>query len=480
MIATEANGSSAGIKPDWRKLTFAEGIVPESTPDGNRLAFWLPGERADGFEHWERVNYLPNSEFAVECGICAAKAVSILTRRSARTTLLGKLFRRSKAEQSWVLPNGNQVEQCGDRRSDNLLVWKEDDNKSLDESWLKSRWPQSKRLDRIGNNLFLVSGVELPRPSSDEEHGIACPRTAAEYAVAQARLTGDQVKILTALADLGAVHVNEGSAEKAIAVLGEALQIAVQLGDKSRQADILGNMGYVTLLAKETRKALELFERSLVIAREAGDRFGEKAALERKGFAFSQMGDAVRAIDCFGQALTLARELGHRKHEADLLWYLAIPYAEIGRRDEALEYGQAAIDLMRKTRNPIADKYAEHLEKYRTGGTLTSGDDQGGLLGNAANYLGGSIIAGMWGQPGMQGPTEGPGLLRMALTAARSMMKFVGGGMKITPPLILQQRVRTCAACEHHTGLRCRLCGCFTHAKARFEHEECPIGKWPA
>ncbi len=27
--------------------------------------------------------------------------------------------------------------------------------------------------------------------------------------------------------------------------------------------------------------------------------------------------------------------------------------------------------------------------------------------------------------------------------------------------------------------LRCRLCGCFTNVKARLDHEECPIGKWP-
>src|SRR5262249_19763308 len=130
--------------------------------------------------------------------------------------------------------------------------------------------------------------------------------------------------------------------------------------------------------------------------------------------------------------------------------------------------------------NPIADKYAEHLEKYRVDGSVSGLGDDSGL--SAATYLNGSIVAGLWAPTAQAGrePTEGPGLLRMALSAARSMMRFVGSGMKVTPPHILAQRVRTCAACEHHTGLRCRLCGCFTHAKARFEHEECPIGKWPA
>ena len=66
----------------------------------------------------------------------------------------------------------------------------------------------------------------------------------------------------------------------------------------------------------------------------------------------------------------------------------------------------------------------------------------------------------------------------MALSAAKSMAKFVGSGFKTAPPQTLQQRLQACAACDHHTGLRCRLCGCFTNVKAWLPHEQCPIGKW--
>jgi hypothetical protein len=67
----------------------------------------------------------------------------------------------------------------------------------------------------------------------------------------------------------------------------------------------------------------------------------------------------------------------------------------------------------------------------------------------------------------------------MAFSAADAMARFLGSGLKTTPPETRQQRLDTCAACEYHTGLRCRVCGCFTGAKAAMEHEECPIGKWP-
>jgi hypothetical protein len=68
----------------------------------------------------------------------------------------------------------------------------------------------------------------------------------------------------------------------------------------------------------------------------------------------------------------------------------------------------------------------------------------------------------------------------MALSAEKSMARFTGSGGKTVAGTVLQKRLRTCVACEHHTGLRCRLCGCFTNVKARLAHEECPIKKWTA
>src|SRR5207248_8036360 len=98
------------------------------------------------------------------------------------------------------------------------------------------------------------------------------------------------------------------------------------------------------------------------------------------------------------QALTLARTLGHRKHESDLLWSAAIQYAELGRHNEAMEYGQAAVDIMQKMRNPQAAWFGEHLEKFRRGESsagLASNEPPPGATWPGA-YLGGSVVAGMW------------------------------------------------------------------------------------
>ena len=92
-----------------------------------------------------------------------------------------------------------------------------------------------------------------------------------------------------------------------------------------------------------------------------------------------------------------------------------------------------------------------------------------------------SVMAGQSSQGQSASPANsGPGLLRMAMSATKAMAAFIGTGMKATPLDLQQKRIQTCMACEHHTGMRCKICGCFTHVKSRMLHEDCPIGKWPA
>jgi hypothetical protein len=76
--------------------------------------------------------------------------------------------------------------------------------------------------------------------------------------------------------------------------------------------------------------------------------------------------------------------------------------------------------------------------------------------------------------------TSGPGLLRMAISATRAMAGFATSGFQTAPTDLQRKRLQTCKVCEHHTGVRCRICGCFTNVKSRLLHENCPIGKWPA
>jgi tetratricopeptide (TPR) repeat protein len=476
------------VIPDWQSWHLDEDILTEPIAISNRVALWVPGDRGNDYQDWQRISLTEQTGLAVEPGIVAAAASSI-TARCRVQSLLGRWFRRAP-ERSWQLPNGQAGEQQGGRRSDMLLVWGE--GPSPDEGRLKARWPQSDRIRQLGRNLFLVYGIaqENERPKADSpraepeppmppEADCARAREIAEQLLQSARAAGDRQKEASALTDLGVVYLYERKAEEAIAALSEALKLARELGDRPRETDILGNLGVLTMAAGDPGRAREIFDMTLAGAREAGDRFAEKLAFERIGLACVKLNDPERALQAFRQALTLARALGHGSHEAELLWSVGIQCAELGRRDEAMTHAQAAIDLLHQIGNPQAAWFAEHLSKYRAGEAMAA--PSGASEAGAAAMLGSALVAGMWSDAGGTSPGQvqkGPGLLRMALSAAKSMAQFIGSGFKTVPAAALRQRLDTCAACEHYTGLRCRLCGCFVSAKARLAHEQCPLGKW--
>lgn len=82
--------------------------------------------------------------------------------------------------------------------------------------------------------------------------------------------------------------------------------------------------------------------------------------------------------------------------------------------------------------------------------------------------------------PAGQQPPQVAGVWDMATSFGTSMAKFATSGFKTVPQEIHAQRMALCNSCQHHTGTRCVLCGCFTHAKAWMPHESCPLLKWLA
>jgi tetratricopeptide (TPR) repeat protein len=454
-------------KADWRTVDLVEGILREPGPDPNRLILWLPGKSEGGLRCWERIATVPGADITVEQGLCATAATALRAQQSQGFfgKLLGR-FRKQTGTQTWVLPNGETAQQQGERQADLLLAWAEDESTPLDETRLRARWPEGKRFQRIGKNLFLVGGIE-PQAAAGEpaQPPQVNPREQAEQLLAAARQAGDRSREASALTDLGIVCQRGGEYKQAGVLLEEALGLVRRLGERGRESDVLGNLALAVLGMGQPRRALELLEQSLALARAGGDRFAEKTTLEQLGGTYGALRDHVRALSAYDQALTLARALDDRAHEAELLWYQAIQHAEMGQRDRAMTLGEEAIGLFGEMKSPAAGWLADNLQKYR--------------LGEVGARLAGLAEAGT-GVPARPEQESGPGLLRMAMSAVKSMARFIGSGLKTVPPATQQKRLQTCATCEHHTGVRCKLCGCFTTAKAWLPHEHCPIGKWPA
>jgi tetratricopeptide (TPR) repeat protein len=480
--------------PDWRSFALEPHIRAAPGSDGSRLVLWLPTERDDGFQYWERIANVARAPVVAEGGVCSTAATSYRVRQRSKG-VLAKLWHRlvaSRRARDMLLPDGTTGEQCGERRADLVLAWPEDMASTVDLDRLQARWPEAKQFTKLADRLYLASGVSVGgeaavAPAADVEPPAgANPRQIAEQILAAARQSGDIAREAAALTDVGATLLTEGDAHGAISQLQLALALAQQLGDQARESDVIGNLGMAMLSSRQPVRARDLFEQELILARTRGDRFAEKFALERLGIASWTLRDFNRALAFFDQALLLTRRLGDRHQEATLLWHAGIQHAELGQRDLAIARADEAVTLFKLLGKPQASWYGAYLQKYRMGLTEDAPPATAAVADrSAAAMLGGSIVAGvMAGQPGEAAATapratSGPGLLRMALSATKAMAAFIGSGLKTVSPDAQRKRLQVCAACEHHTGVRCKICGCFTHVKSRMLHEDCPIGKWP-
>jgi tetratricopeptide (TPR) repeat protein len=478
---------------DWRERPIDDGILTEPTADGNRLILWVRGDRDQAFQYWERITSVPHAEITVAGELCSTTAAAVPTRQSIGGGM-GALFRRitvSAGNRELSLPTGETVSPCGPRRSDLILVWAGDNSHSLDESAIKTKWPQATKIRRLGPGLYLADGVTSKSETASAQPASAptasgqpqapsSPRVLAERNLAEARRSGDKKAEVVALTDLGVINTNEGKAKAAVPLLEQALTIARQLGDPARESDALQSLGMALLSATDPRHAREIFERELNRSRQNGDQLAEKLNLERLGLALARYGDHAGAGALFDQALVLARKFGDRQQEANLLWYQSIHLAELGNRDLAITRAEESIAVFKAMGKPQAAWYGAQLQKFRMGLTAEVPLNLNAGV-STLDYLGGATVAQMMGgqQTTAGAGASGPGLLRMALSATKAMASFVGSGFKIASPELQKKRLETCKQCEHHSGLRCRVCGCFTTAKSSLVHEDCPIGKWP-
>lgn len=480
--------------PRCQDLALTEDVFPESVADENRIVLWLKKERDGSFQYWERVGSVARSPVIARNGLCATAATSVRAREWIGGAL-GKIWhslRERKGHRAFPLPNGRSAEQCGERQADLLLVWPSDEGQVPDEAVIKDEWPEATRLHRLGEKLYVIGGVSstadrtsAPGQAADSQQppSEATPREDAERSLARAREASDRHAEVIALTDLGVIGMTEGDPQRAINFLEQALALSRELGDKDRECDILGNLGMALLGVRQPAKALELFQYELSYSRSKSDPYAEKLALERMGMAAGNLGDPNRAIAFYEQALAVTRRVGDRHQEGNILWQESIQLAELGQRDRAIAKAEEAVTLFKLLGKPQAGWYGAYLQKYRMGVVDDSPQAGGGAGASPLAYLGGSIVANAMAQQPVASSSgqakSGPGLLRMAMSATKAMANFVGSGFKTTPPDVQRKRLETCASCEHHTGLRCQICGCFTNVKSRMLHEDCPIGKWP-
>jgi tetratricopeptide (TPR) repeat protein len=305
----------------------------------------------------------------------------------------------------------------------------------------------------------------------------AKPRELANKLLGAAREAKDRHSEASMLTDLGVVDLREGAFQQGIDRFDQAVALARQLQDPCLESDALTNQALAYLGNGQHQRALAILEQEIVRAQTAGDLYQEKTALDHMGMVHAVVGNNVQALEVYQRALVIAEKVGDREHQADLLWLVAVQHAQLGGRDQAMTFGRMAIDLYQELGNPNAAEFAENLRQYSRGtssirlmGNKEVREGQGGYP--APNQQNDHLVATM--------PPSGPRLLWNVFLAAKSLAKFFASGMKRVTSAIYRERLESCAGCPHHTGVRCKICGCFTNLKAWVPHAKCPIGNWSA
>jgi len=442
-------------------------VLRETRPEDGHVAFWVPGNRTAAYQDWERVATSGEAR-TIEKGVCMAPAMAVPARQPLRR-FFAALMSRFRERSDWLLPNGKRAQQSGERRTDVVIVWSEADH-VLDEDRVRSYWQSCPSARRIGDAVWIVYGAELDNARVERVPAPGgCPRAKGEHLLALARSLGDTAGEAAALTDLGIMSLRENDPAGAAARFEEALVHVRRLGDRAREHDILGNLGMAVLALGQIDRAQELFRQELEFGRHSDNPFVQKIALERIGLVEARVGNANRALDLLQEALKLARTVGDRQHEAELLWEIAIQHAEAGRRTQAAMHAHAAIELLQSMADPKATVLATHLHAYRSAQAAAQ---------QTAEPTPSAVV--VTASPMVAAAANGRRLLQMALSATKSFASFVHSGCKTVSTATHRRRLETCAVCVHHTGLRCKVCNCFTDIKSRLAHEDCPIGRWDA
>lgn len=295
--------------------------------------------------------------------------------------------------------------------------------------------------------------------------------TQAQELLERAQLSADRRRELLASTDMGVVYLRGGDIANAVKHLEPALAVARELNDRLRELDVLNYLGMVSLKVGQHAKAIKVFERVIRDAQAESLPYVEKLAWEHLGSARLAAKERDSAIAAFSSGARLALDLRDEHHAADLLWMQAIAHAAENQRAEAIACAQEALTLYQAIGNPFADRFEQQLQRFEQGQDAHL--PQLESIGRSAAQ-----------QPVATATTPAtpsrsdPGLLTMALSAAKSIRQYFSSGMKTVSKATHAERLETCQACEHFTGVRCGLCGCFCTVKAWMPHEACPVQKW--
>ena len=194
--------------------------------------------------------------------------------------------------------------------------------------------------------LFFLSGIVTAAPV-----GGALPAAAAPGSpVRHPKSTESDAARAQQLAERAAKLSQDGSrasAERAIVLYEEALQIWESLGDRANQIPVLLQLGNIHYILGQNDRTLLYGERALAIGRELQQPVSEAFSLNIIGNAYLHLEDARKALEHYQQALPLFRAANLPDAVATVEYSLGNAHSRLGEAEAAIAAFERALAFHR-------------------------------------------------------------------------------------------------------------------------------------
>jgi tetratricopeptide (TPR) repeat protein/energy-coupling factor transporter ATP-binding protein EcfA2 len=173
----------------------------------------------------------------------------------------------------------------------------------------------------------------------------------------------DSTNVLNTLDTLSALMVKTENSSAAVLHATRGIALADQLGEPETRMYLLVTLADARQQLGESAEAVKTYGQALEIARTRSDAQNEALVLYKLGYAQLDDNQPDTAAETWEQALKLFKAQGKRDYEGRVLGGLGTAYGELGRWEEAINFHTSALYIARE----VKDRDVEALELSNLG-----------------------------------------------------------------------------------------------------------------
>ena len=140
-------------------------------------------------------------------------------------------------------------------------------------------------------------------------------------------------------------YIGKSEISKAYDLINSALNISIELGNKSEIAKNLNCLGNIYIDKSDFPKAHESSEKALQIYEDLGDELGMSFVLSTIGLIYQEQFNIAKSTEYLNKALKLNTKIGNKSGIANNLCLIGINYSDQSNYPLALEYYHKAIHI---------------------------------------------------------------------------------------------------------------------------------------